>query len=198
MPSHCTPLGIWSHVPFQRRVRRARVEELLKSAGGKLEAFYFGLGETDAFAIVDAPDNGTVAAHSLAINASGAVNLKTTVLLTPEEIDQATKKTVATGHLVSRRWGDALGKRGRRLLRADRSRQPRPRMNPKTTSFRNRTPRVYCCSSLVLRFGPIVLRSTPTPSSSISTTSPGCMALVEPGVPVKSMSPDSKVTYLLT
>ena len=53
------------------------------------------LGETDAFAIVDAPDNGTIAAHSPAINASGAVNLKTTVLLAPEEIDQAIKKTVS-------------------------------------------------------------------------------------------------------
>jgi len=31
---------------------------------------------------------------SLAVNASGAVNLKTTVLITPEEMDAATKKAV--------------------------------------------------------------------------------------------------------
>ena len=72
--------------------RRQAVEELLKSMGVTVEAFYFGFGEADAVAIVDAPDNGTVAAHSVAINASGAVNLKTTVLLTPEEMDDAVKK----------------------------------------------------------------------------------------------------------
>jgi len=67
--------------------RRQAVEELVKSMGGKVEAFYFAFGESDAVAIVDVPDNGTVAAHALAINASGAVHLKTTVLLTPKEID---------------------------------------------------------------------------------------------------------------
>ena len=67
--------------------RRQAVEELLKSMGGKVEAFYFAFGESDAVAIVDAPDNGTVAAQALAINASGAVHVKTTVLLTAKEID---------------------------------------------------------------------------------------------------------------
>jgi uncharacterized protein with GYD domain len=41
---------------------------------------------------MDAPDHATVAAASLAINASGAVRTKTVVLLVPEEIDQAIKK----------------------------------------------------------------------------------------------------------
>jgi uncharacterized protein with GYD domain len=74
--------------------RRQMAEQAIKSAGGKLEAFYFAFGETDAIVIVDAPDHATVSAASLAISASGAVRTKTTVLLTPEEIDQATKKTV--------------------------------------------------------------------------------------------------------
>jgi len=59
-----------------------------------MEAFYFAFGEDDAFVILDAPDNASLAAASLAINASGAVRTKTTVLLTPEEIDKAAKKTV--------------------------------------------------------------------------------------------------------
>ena len=74
--------------------RRAAVEANVKSAGGTLEAFYFAFGESDAFIIADLPDNATAAALSMAVNASGAVNLKTHVLLTPEEVDQATKKTV--------------------------------------------------------------------------------------------------------
>ena len=72
--------------------RRDAAEQAMKSAGGKLEAFYFAFGDTDAFVLVDAPDHATVAAASLAINASGAVRTKTVVLLTPEEIDQAAQK----------------------------------------------------------------------------------------------------------
>jgi uncharacterized protein with GYD domain len=74
--------------------RRTAAEQALKSAGGKLEAFYFAFGEHDAYVIVDAPDNASVAAASVAINASGAVQSKTVVLLTAEEMDAATKKSV--------------------------------------------------------------------------------------------------------
>jgi uncharacterized protein with GYD domain len=74
--------------------RRAVVEQLITQLGGKLEGFYFGFGDADAVVIVDAPDNVTAVALSLAVNASGAVTLKTVPLLTPEEVDQATKKTV--------------------------------------------------------------------------------------------------------
>src|SRR5262249_33524519 len=74
--------------------RRQAAEEAVRSAGGKVEAFYFAFGEHDAYVIVDAPDPATIAATSMAINASGAVRSKTTVLLTPEEVDQATRKGV--------------------------------------------------------------------------------------------------------
>jgi len=73
--------------------RKQAAEQAIKSAGGKLEAFYFAFGDNDAYVIVDAPDHASVAAMSLAINASGAVRTKTVVLLTPEEIDQAVKKS---------------------------------------------------------------------------------------------------------
>ncbi len=81
--------------------RRQAAEAAIKSAGGKLEGFYFAFGESDAIVIVDAPDHATIASASLAINASGAVRTKTVVLLTPEEIDQAAKKSTtykAPGH----------------------------------------------------------------------------------------------------
>ena len=72
--------------------RRAAVEQLIKSVGGKLEAFYFALGESDVFLLVDAPDNASVVAVSLTTAAAGVVtNLRTSVLLTPEDMDQATK-----------------------------------------------------------------------------------------------------------
>ena len=47
-----------------------------------------------AFAIVDLPDHVSAAAVALAVTGSGAARTKSTVLLTPEEVDQAVKKQV--------------------------------------------------------------------------------------------------------
>ena len=74
--------------------RRATIQKLVNGIGGKLEAFYFAFGEADVYAIIDVPDAATAAALSLAINASGSVQLSTVPLLTPEEIDAASKKSV--------------------------------------------------------------------------------------------------------
>jgi len=67
---------------------------VIKSVGGTLEAYYFAFGDNDFYVIVDMPDNVSTTALSLVVNVSGAVNVKTVVLLTPEEVDQAVKKTV--------------------------------------------------------------------------------------------------------
>ena len=74
--------------------RRATVKKLIEDTGGTLEAFYYAFGETDVYVIVDAPDNATAAAVSLTVTASGAVATETVALLTPEEIDQASAKTI--------------------------------------------------------------------------------------------------------
>jgi uncharacterized protein with GYD domain len=74
--------------------RRETVAQVIEGMGGKLESFYYAFGDYDVVAVADMPDNVSGVAFSMMINASGAVQAKTTVLLTPEEIDQATKKTV--------------------------------------------------------------------------------------------------------
>jgi uncharacterized protein with GYD domain len=74
--------------------RRETVAQAIEGMGGKLETFYYAFGDYDVFGIADMPDNVSSVAFSMMINASGVINAKTTVLLTPEEIDQATKKTV--------------------------------------------------------------------------------------------------------
>ena len=74
--------------------RRKAVEQMSAAFGGKVEAFYFAFGDRDVFVIVDAPDNISAAAVALAVNASGVVSTTTTPLLTPEEVDQAAKKSV--------------------------------------------------------------------------------------------------------
>ena len=73
--------------------RRAVVEQLFKSMGGTIEAFYYAFGDTDLYIIGDFPDHATVSAVVLTVTATGTVTCKTTVLLTPEEIDAASKKT---------------------------------------------------------------------------------------------------------
>jgi uncharacterized protein with GYD domain len=75
--------------------RRAAVEKLFGSVGGKVEAFYYAFGDTDLFVIADVPDNVSAAALSLTVNAAGAATSKVTVLLTAEEVDAAAKKTVS-------------------------------------------------------------------------------------------------------
>jgi uncharacterized protein with GYD domain len=73
--------------------RRSAARTLVESLGGKLESLYFAFGSTDVYAIVDMPDHAAAAATSLALASSGAATNKVTVLLTPEDLDQAVKKT---------------------------------------------------------------------------------------------------------
>jgi uncharacterized protein with GYD domain len=74
--------------------RRAMVERLAQEMGGTMEAFYFAFGGDDFHIILDLPSNVDMAAVALVANASGTVKSRITVLLTPEELDQATKKQV--------------------------------------------------------------------------------------------------------
>ena len=74
--------------------RREAVAHAIDGMGGTLEEFYYAFGDDDVFAIAELPDNVSTAALTLLINASGAAKVKTVVLLTPEEIDQATKKSI--------------------------------------------------------------------------------------------------------
>jgi len=62
--------------------------------GGSLDSFYFAFGDTDAVLIGDFPDHVSVAALALAVGSGGGVSVRTTVLVTPKEIDEAAKKQV--------------------------------------------------------------------------------------------------------
>ena len=73
--------------------RRAAIEKLATSMGGSLESIYYAFGDTDVYIIVDMPDNASMTAAALVAGSSGAVTIKTTVLMTPEEVDEAAKKT---------------------------------------------------------------------------------------------------------
>ncbi len=75
--------------------RRKAVQAAIEAMGGTMEADYFAFGESDVVVISDVPDNVTAAALAIGIGSTGTVSLKTTVLLTAEELDQATEKTVS-------------------------------------------------------------------------------------------------------
>ena len=73
--------------------RRAAVQKVVETLGGKLEMFYYAYGPDDAYVVVDVPDPNAAVALSLAVNASGAVRLALVPLLAPEDIDAACKKS---------------------------------------------------------------------------------------------------------
>jgi uncharacterized protein with GYD domain len=71
------------------------VRKLATSVGGSLESFYFAFGGDDYYVVVDLPDNVAAAAVATAVAATDSVSIKTTVLLTPEEVDAASKVDVS-------------------------------------------------------------------------------------------------------
>ena len=90
-----TPEGAKGIIKEGGSARRAAIEKAVTGLGGRLESFYFAFGSVDAYVIVDLPDNVTAAAMALAVGQSGLASTRTIVLLTPEEADAATKKSVA-------------------------------------------------------------------------------------------------------
>jgi len=74
--------------------RRAVVERLAKEMGGSLEAFYFAFGSDDFIIILDLPSNMDMAATAIVAQASGTVKSRVTVLMSPEDVDQAVQRKV--------------------------------------------------------------------------------------------------------
>ena len=74
--------------------RREAIAETARSPGGELESFYFAFGDHDAYVIVDLPDNEAAAAIALTSTAAGGAAVKTTILLTPEQVDEAARRSI--------------------------------------------------------------------------------------------------------
>ena len=73
--------------------RRDAVAKVAESVGGHLESFYFAFGDHDVYTVVDLPDNESAATVALTVNAAGGATIRTVVLLTPEEVDAAAKRS---------------------------------------------------------------------------------------------------------
>jgi uncharacterized protein with GYD domain len=75
--------------------RRDAARAAIESAGGALESFYLGFGTDDYYVTADLPDHAAAAAAALTVAASGTSRARTIVRITPEEIDEAAKRTVS-------------------------------------------------------------------------------------------------------
>jgi uncharacterized protein with GYD domain len=75
--------------------RKSEVQKMLAGLGGKMELFYYAFGEHDVYIVTELPDDITAAAVGLRVKATGLVSISTTVLLSPEDIDSASNKSVS-------------------------------------------------------------------------------------------------------
>lgn len=91
---HYTLDGVKGVLAKGGSARKAAAQAAAKSAGGKVESFYFAFGSTDVFVVADLPDNSAAAALALTVTSGGGATVTTTVLLTPDEIDQAASTKV--------------------------------------------------------------------------------------------------------
>ena len=73
--------------------RRTALAQAVESVGGKLESFYYVFGDRDLLMVADFPDDAAAAAVSLKVGAAGALEVDITVLVEPETIDEAVKKS---------------------------------------------------------------------------------------------------------
>lgn len=71
--------------------RRAVVTKAIEGVGGTVESFHYAFGEDDVIVIADVPDSTAAAALGLSVGAGGGARTSMTLLIMPEEIDDAVK-----------------------------------------------------------------------------------------------------------
>lgn len=89
---HYTPMGVEEIIDQGGSQRMQSAVEVMDHVGGSLESWYYAMGDTDAYAIAELPDDESAAAASLGVNARGAVSVRITKLLSAEQIDAAIEK----------------------------------------------------------------------------------------------------------
>jgi uncharacterized protein with GYD domain len=75
--------------------RRDAITAMVESVGGHVEVCYFAFGTSDLYVIGEVPDEVAAASLSLRTAVAGAARSQTVVLLTPEQLDEATRREVS-------------------------------------------------------------------------------------------------------
>ena len=74
--------------------RRDAITAAISSVGGTVEALYFAFGEDDLYVVFDVPERTLATGLGMKIASAGIISWNTTALLTPEEIDEASRVSV--------------------------------------------------------------------------------------------------------
>jgi uncharacterized protein with GYD domain len=72
--------------------RRDAITEMVESVGGHVEVCYYAFGTTDLYVIGEVPDEVAAASLSLLTAGAGGARSQTVALLTPEQLDEATRR----------------------------------------------------------------------------------------------------------
>ena len=75
--------------------RSAAAAKTAESLGCKLHGLWWALGDRDGVFLMEAPDNVTVVALSMAVGATGQISTDNTVLLDMDEAQEAMRKAAA-------------------------------------------------------------------------------------------------------
>jgi uncharacterized protein with GYD domain len=86
----------WTSLTKHPENRTAPIQALAQKMGCRMEGLYYSFGEYDGFVLVEAPDETTMTAFVVAALAPGHLRTtKTTLLLRPDQVVEATKKAAA-------------------------------------------------------------------------------------------------------
>ena len=88
----------WAAQVKDPKNRLDAVRPAFEALGGTIDHSWLCFGEYDLAVVASFPDNVSAAAISIAVAAGGAINLKTTPLLSIEDGIEATKKAGHAGY----------------------------------------------------------------------------------------------------
>lgn len=91
LESTYTPDGVKGLVADGGTKRAEVARRAIEGCGGRMESLFFSFGKYDTYAVCELPDHKAAAALAIAIRAAGGVHTRISPVLTPEEVDEATR-----------------------------------------------------------------------------------------------------------
>jgi len=82
----------WARLAANPVDRRESLGPVIEKMGGKLLGYWYAFGDVDGYALIEAPDDVSVASLMVKVSASGALSVSTTKLMTVEEALQAFRR----------------------------------------------------------------------------------------------------------
>jgi len=79
----------WARLAANPVDRRESLGPVIEKVGGRLLGYWYAFGDVDGYALIEAPDDVSVASLMVKVSASGALSVSTTKLMTVEEALQA-------------------------------------------------------------------------------------------------------------